>query len=97
MLNSTRETKYIISNNMFKIALFAILSNMALQKGLICGVHTKSKSNYYALCTNAKILIIFSINLIFMVPCIMLNGEINPKRCNNCVYSSQWLYSTCFG
>ena len=25
------------------------------------------------------------------------NSEINPTRCNNCVYSSQWLYSTCFG
>ena len=25
------------------------------------------------------------------------SGEINPTRCNNCVYSSQWLYSTCFG
>ena len=24
-------------------------------------------------------------------------SEINPTRCNNCVYSSQWLYSTCFG
>ena len=33
--------------------------------------------------------------LIFVVPCIMLNSEINPTRCNNCVYSSQWLYSTC--
>ena len=36
-------------------------------------------------------------DLIFVVPCIMLNSEINPTRCNNCVYSSQWLYSTCFG
>ena len=36
-------------------------------------------------------------NLIFVVPCIMLNSEINPTRCNNCVYYSQWLYSTCFG
>ena len=35
--------------------------------------------------------------LIFVVPCIMLNSEINPTRCNNCVYSSQSLYSTCFG
>ena len=35
--------------------------------------------------------------LIFVVPCIMLNSEIIPTRCNNCVYSSQWLYSTCFG
>ena len=35
--------------------------------------------------------------LIFVVPCIMLNSEINPTRCNNCVYSSQWLYSTCLG
>ena len=24
------------------------------------------------------------------------DSEINPTRCNNCVYSSQWLYSTCF-
>ena len=54
-----------------------------------------------------------NIFLIFVVPCIMLNSEINPtrcnncvyssqwlyffSRCNNCVYSSQWLYSTCFG
>ena len=37
------------------------------------------------------------VNLIFVVPCIMLNSEINPTRCNNCVHSSQWLYSTCFG
>ena len=28
-------------------------------------------------------------NLIFVVPCIMLNSEIIPTRCNNCVYSSQ--------
>ena len=28
---------------------------------------------------------------------ILGNSEINPTRCNNCVYSSQWLYSTCFG
>jgi len=28
-----------------------------------------------------------------VVLCIMLNSEINPTRCNNCVYSSQWLYS----
>ena len=40
---------------------------------------------------------IYSCNLIFVVPCIMLNSEINPTRCNNCVYSSQWLYFTCFG
>ena len=37
-------------------------------------------------------------HLIFVVPCIMLyNGEISPKRCNNRVFYSQWLYSTCFG
>ena len=36
-------------------------------------------------------------NLIFVVPCIMLNSEMIPTRCNNCVYSSQWLYSTCCG
>ena len=36
--------------------------------------------------------------LIFVVPCIMLcSSEISPTWCNNCVYSSQWLYSTCFG
>jgi len=28
---------------------------------------------------------------------IGVNSEIIPTRCNNCVYSSQWLYSTCFG
>ena len=26
-----------------------------------------------------------------------LDSEISPTRCNNCVYSSQLLYSTCFG
>ena len=26
--------------------------------------------------------------IIFVVPCIMLNSEIIPTRCNNCVYSS---------
>ena len=31
--------------------------------------------------------------LIFVVPCIMLNSEISPTRCNNCVYSSQWLFT----
>ena len=34
------------------------------------------------------------------MPCsdhAVLSSEINPTRCNNCVYSSQWLYSTCFG
>ena len=25
------------------------------------------------------------------------SGEISPTRCNNCVFYSQWLYSTCFG
>ena len=24
------------------------------------------------------------------------SGEISPTRCNNCVFYSQWLYSTCF-
>ena len=24
-------------------------------------------------------------------------GEISPTRCNNCVFYSQWLFSTCFG
>ena len=28
---------------------------------------------------------------------IWFDSEIIPTRCNNCVYSSQWLYSTCFG
>ena len=36
--------------------------------------------------------------LIFVVPCIMLySGEISPTRCNNCVFYSQWFFSTCFG
>jgi len=25
------------------------------------------------------------------------SGEISPTRCNNCLFYSQWLYSTCFG
>ena len=38
------------------------------------------------------------LNLIFVVPSIMLySGEVSPTRCNNCVFYSQWLYSTCFG
>ena len=28
---------------------------------------------------------------------VVVSSEIIPTRCNNCVYSSQWLYSTCFG
>ena len=28
----------------------------------------------------------YSKDLIFVVPCIMLNSEINPTRCNNCVF-----------
>ena len=28
---------------------------------------------------------------------LVVYSEIIPTRCNNCVYSSQWLYSTCFG
>ena len=28
---------------------------------------------------------------------LRFDSEIIPTRCNNCVYSSQWLYSTCFG
>ena len=28
---------------------------------------------------------------------IVVYSEINPTRCNTCVYCSQWLYSTCFG
>jgi len=28
---------------------------------------------------------------------LAVHCEINPTRCNNCFYSSQWLYSTCFG
>ena len=28
---------------------------------------------------------------------LISHSEINPTRCNNCVYSSQWLYSTYFG
>ena len=44
-----------------------------------------------------NIILLYTFNLIFVVPCIMLNSEIIPTRCNNCVYSSQWLYSTCFG
>jgi len=43
-------------------------------------------------------LLISEFNLIFVVPCIMLYySEISPTRCNNCVFYSQWLYSTCFG
>ena len=39
-----------------------------------------------------------SLNLIFVVPCIMLySGEISSTRCNKCVFYSQWLYSTYFG
>ena len=25
------------------------------------------------------------------------SGEMSPTRCNNCVFYSQWFYSTCFG
>ena len=63
----------------------------------------------YALVSSTRILGIsplntsFSINLlcIFRQRLITIlssdSSEIIPTRCNNCVYSSQWLYSTCFG
>ena len=28
---------------------------------------------------------------------MLYSGEISATRCNNCVFYSQWLYSTCFG
>ena len=28
---------------------------------------------------------------------LLNSGEISPARCNNCVFYSHWLYSTCFG
>jgi len=28
---------------------------------------------------------------------MLYSGEVSPTRCNNCVFYSQWLYSTCFG
>ena len=33
----------------------------------------------------------------FLGRTLLHDSEIIPTRCNNCVYSSQWLYSTCFG
>ena len=32
-----------------------------------------------------------------IIETVSLYREIIPTRYNNCVYSSQWLYSTCFG
>ena len=37
----------------------------------------------------------FDVNFIILEP--SLGCEISPTRCNNCVFYSQWLYSTCFG
>ena len=54
-------------------------------------------STFCTICIKRGIRDIHIMTLIFVVPCIMLNSEMIPTRCNNCVYSSQWLYSKCFG
>ena len=62
----------------------------ALKNGGFVVQFTLFGADIYGVFTTGK-------SLIFVVPYIMLNSEIIPTRCNNCVYSSQWLYSTCFG
>ena len=68
----------------------------SIQSGIGTGLHpSTSISPFQHHSTKATNTLI---NLIFVVPCIMLYiGEISPTRCNNCVFYSQWLYSTCFG
>ena len=39
----------------------------------------------------------FLSGILYLFDRTSLYSEINPTRCNNCVYSSKWLYSTCFG
>jgi len=70
--------------------VYKILSNILLSRKEIIGDHQCGFRRNRSITDH-----IFS--LIFVDPCIMLNGEIFPTRCNNCIYSSQWLYSTCFG
>ena len=48
-----------------------------------------SRRTYFSICIAATH---FPIETYFQY-----SGEINPTRCNNCVFYSQWLYSTCFG
>ena len=43
---------------------------------------------------DTNILLILSV---LEYPRLFDGGEISPTRCNNCVFYSQWLYSTCFG
>ena len=54
-----------------------------------------------ALCSLFMLFIHWRHNFFFTVSVnstnITVHSELNPTRCNNCVYSSQWLYSTCFG
>ena len=40
---------------------------------------------------------VFAVEQVFLKTVIPYSGEISPTRCNNCVFYSQWLYSTCFG
>jgi len=62
------------------------LQNLRLNRG--------TDFNMHRLTTFKK----FIWDLMFVVPCIMLYiGEISPTICKNCVFYSQWLYSTCFG
>jgi len=44
-----------------------------------------------------KTFVKYRMALIFVVPCIMLNSEINPTRCNSCVYTClpEAIYSVC--
>ena len=75
----------------------SLCSNLFTRRDLTKSENIPSQDSWWPAKSRTLSLPDSELRLIFVVPCIMLNSEINPTRCNNCVYSSQWLYSTCFG
>jgi hypothetical protein len=107
-LSNAQQAKII--NNYQNTRLKLLKTNAAIWFNRMCKIK-QVKPNYIHFKTNRKTQqdiktvsqatqyrINQEINLIFVVPCVMLySGEISPTRCNNCVFYSQWLFSTCFG
>jgi len=43
------------------------------------------------------VVVVVIVVVVVVIVVVVYSGEISPTRCNNCVFYSQWLYSTCFG
>ena len=88
-VNSSPQTGTDFERTVVKGARFSLLANKIREPGCfkkwlpqLCSVN----GGVHILSRLAQLMII-----------TRFNSEIIPTRCNNCVYSSQWLYSTCFG